>query len=199
MKPLPVTRYELAVWKIARLHPDCHISFEKSYYSAPHRLIGKKLLVRATRDRVEIYHEHERLATHARAQKPGTRVTNAVHYPPTLLAGFMVTPTRLHEHALEVGPSTHELIDTMLADKPVDRLRGAQGVMNFRKRYGPARLEAACRRALAFGDATYRTVASILRQGLETAPLPLEALTKGPVPKSAAFARSVHEIAQGLF
>jgi hypothetical protein len=106
---------------------------------------------------------------------------------------------RLREQANAVGPETGKLIEEMLHDKPVDRLRAAQGVMNLNKRYGPARLEAACRRALVFGDATYRTVASILRQGLEKTPLPPEALTEGPVPKVAVHARPIHEIGNGLF
>ena len=34
LRALPETRYEVAVWKKARLHPDCHVVFEKAYYSA---------------------------------------------------------------------------------------------------------------------------------------------------------------------
>jgi transposase len=196
--PLPVVRYEPAVWKVVKLHPDCHVSFEKSCYSAPHRLVGRKLLLRATAGRVEIYHEHERVASHSRAPEPGQRVTNAVHYPPTHLAGFLASPVRLREQAAAVGKATAELVGKMLEEKPVDRLRAAQGILNFQKRYGPARLEAACRRALVFGEASYRTVRSILRQGLENAPLPPEAQSAGPVPKTSTFARSVHDIAQGI-
>jgi transposase len=196
--PLPVVRYEPAVWKVVKLHPDCHVSFEKSYYSAPHRLIGRKLLLRAAAGRVEIYHEHERVASHPRAPKPGTRATNAVHYPPTHLAGFLVSPVRLREQAAAVGAAAADLVGKMLEEKPVDRLRAAQGVLNLLKRYGPERLEAACRRALVFGEASYRCVSSILRQGLEFSPLPPEAHSSGPVPKTSTFARSVHDIAQGI-
>ena len=38
---------ELAEWKKAKLHADCHIVFAGAYYSAPHRLIGQRLWVRA--------------------------------------------------------------------------------------------------------------------------------------------------------
>ena len=86
----------------------------------------------------------------------------------------------------------------MLAEKPVDRLRGAQGVLNLVKRYTPARVEAACRRALVFGQASYRAVSSILNKGLENTPLPPEAAAQGPVPKTATFARPVKDIAAGL-
>jgi transposase len=198
LKALPQTRYEIAVWAQAKLHPDCHVVFDNAYYSAPHRLIGKKLLVRATPGRVEIYHEHERLATHVRATRPGERVSNIVHYPPTKLAGLLATPVRLREQATQVGPKTAELIGKMLEDKPVDRLRAAQGILSLSKRHGPARLEAACRRALVFNLASFRTVKAILEKGLEDQPLPPEAVAEGPVPKTAQFARSIREIATGL-
>jgi transposase len=198
LKPLPATRYELTVWKEAKLHADCHVVFEKSFYSAPHRLIGQQLLLRATPERVEIYHEHERVASHSRAQRPGTRVSTFLHYPPTLLEGVMATPVRLRAKAAEAGPSTSELVGLMLDDKPVDRLRQAQGVVGFIERYGAGRLEAACRRALVFGEASYRAVSTILREGLENMPLAPEAVSAGRVPSTATFARPVADIAAHL-
>lgn len=198
LKLLPVTRYELTVWKKAKLHPDCHVVFDYAYYSAPHRLIHQSLLIRATSGRVEIYYQHERVATHRRATRRGERVTNPLHYPPEKLAGLLATPMKAREDARSIGEATGELVEKMLADKPVDRLRAAQGILNLTKRYGPARLEAACRRALAFNLASYRTVATILKQSLENAPLPPEAVAQGPLPKTSLFARPVQEIASGL-
>jgi transposase len=197
--PLPPERYEPAVFKQAKLHPDCHVVFEKAYYSAPHRLIGQVLWLKATRDRVELYFEHERVAAHPRAKEAGKRISNFLHYPPEKVAGMMVTPVRLREDAQALGEAVGQLVTEMLADKPVDRLRGAQGILNLAKRYGAARLDAACRRALVFGQASYRTVDSILRQGLERTPLPPEVSEQGPVPKKAAFARPVHETAAYLW
>jgi len=199
LKPLPATRYEVVVWKKAKLHADCHVVFGEAYYSAPHRLIGQKLLIRATSLRVEIYHGLERVATHPRAQRPGERVSNIVHYPPTKLAGFLATPVRLREQAAQIGPKAAELIGKLLEEKPVDRLRTAQGILSLVKRYTPARMEAACRRALVFNIATYRCIKTILEKGLEGEPLPPEAVAEqGPVPKTAQFARSAREIAAGL-
>ena len=189
---------------ISAHHPgDLHfidwvVAFDQSYYSAPHRLIHQVLLVKATPERVEIYHRHERVATHSRARQRGERMTNTAHYPPWKLAGFLATPVRLREQARGVGEATGRLIEEMLAEKPVDRLRGAQGILNLVKRYGPARLEAACRRALAFKLASYRTVSGILKKDLDKTPLPPEAVAQGPVPQTATFARPIGEIAAGL-
>lgn len=47
-------------------------------------------------------------------------------------------------------------------------LRQAQGLLRLGDRYGSARLDAACRRALDFGDPRYRTVKNILERGLDS-------------------------------
>lgn len=198
LQSLPEARYEPAVWKLAKLHPDCHIVFEKSCYSAPHRLVGRTLLVRATAQRLEIFHEHELVATHPRAVRAGQRISSDLHYPPEKLAGLRPSAVRLQAEAQAVGPSTSRLVGDLLDEKPVDRLRAAMGVMALVKRYGPARVEAACRRALVFEPASYRAVVSILKKGLENAPLPPEAVAAGPVPKTHQFARPVRDIAAGL-
>lgn len=195
---LPPTRYEVVVYKQAKVHPDCHVVFGKAYYSAPHRLVGQELLLRATPTRLELYHQHERVASHPIAPRPGFRSTDPLHYPPEKLAGALSTPVRLREQAAELGESIHRLVQQMLEERPLDRLRGAQGVLNLARRYGAPRVEAACRRALAFEQASYRTVATILRNGLDRQPLPPEVAEAGPVPERAAFARPVHDIAAQL-
>jgi hypothetical protein len=53
----------------------------------------------------------------------------------------------------------------------LDNLRAAQGVIALGRKYGPVRLEAACARALHFGNVKYRAVKSILNQGLDQAPM----------------------------
>jgi hypothetical protein len=48
------------------------------------------------------------------------------------------------------------------------------------RRYGPERLEAACRRALALGSANLKTIRSILQHGLDRQEPP--AASAGPTP-----------------
>jgi transposase len=61
---------------------------------------------------------------------------------------------------------------------PEQGFRSCLGILSLARSYGPARLEAACRRAIGIGAASYRSVASILKTGLdkaflaETAPEP---------------------------
>jgi len=192
LQRLPTSRYEVVVWKKATLHPDCHVVFDYSYYSAPHWLAGKKLWLKATPRRVEVHHGYERLATHERATHRGTRRTIPDHLTPEKLAGLLPEPVRLRAIAREVGRFTSEFIERLLGEKPMDRLRGAQGVLKLRHRYGAARLESACRRALAFDELRYHTVKDILKKGLDLKPV--EEMDSGPLPKTSQFARTVLEL-----
>lgn len=192
LQPLPRSRYEVVIWKKAKLHPDGHVVFDYSYYSAPYRLRGKKLWVKAMPRRVEVYDSYERVATHERATYRGTRRTFADHLPPDKLAGLLPDVVRVRAQAKEVGSFTSEFIDGLLDERPMDRLRSAQGVLKLSQRYGASRLEAACRRALAFDEVRYHTVKGILKKGLDLEPV--ETMEAGPLPKTSKFARTVVEL-----
>ena len=167
LRELPATPVECARWAKAKLHGDCHIQFEKSRYSAPWSLVRQQLDVRATETTVRLYHHHELVAVHARATAPGQRMTIQAHLPPEYIAYKMKDPQWCLKQSQGIGPSCHELITKMFAHRVLDRLRAAQGVVGLAKRYGPARLEAACARALYFNNIQYRSVRMILEKGLD--------------------------------
>ena len=53
---------------------------------------------------------------------------------------------------------------------PEQGIRAGLGILRLARRYGPARLEAACERGLAFGVKSYGRVASILDRNLDRRP-----------------------------
>jgi hypothetical protein len=164
----------------AKLHGDCHVVFEGAYYSGPHRLIGERLWVRARPHIVELFHDYTLVATHRRA-RPGQRRTLAAHLPPDKVQFLMHTPAWCRERAAVIGPACALFIDTLLGDRPLDRLRSVQGVLRLAERYGAPRLEAACARAHAASEYRYHTVKTILAHALDAQPLPF-APTAGPTP-----------------
>ncbi len=192
LQPLPPDRYEVVVWKQAKLHPDCHVVFESNYYSAPCRLVGQKLLIRALSQRIELYHEHERVATHPRAVGRGVRVTHTDHLPPEKVQGLQPHQAHLRARAQEIGPATYEVIERLLGDRPLDRLRTALAIVGMAKRVGDARLEAACKRALAFDEPRYHVIKNILDKGLDAQPLP--ELGPAALPKTSLFARPIEDL-----
>jgi hypothetical protein len=84
----------------------------------------------------------------------------------------MRTPTWCRTRAGEVGPAAVAVIAGLLAVNALFRLRAAQGVLGLAERFGQGRLEAACVKALAVGDPSYRTIKGILAAGTETDPAP---------------------------
>lgn len=165
---LPITRPELAIWTKAKLHPDCHVQYQKCRYSCPWRLIGRELWVRDTGMIVEIYHEHTLVASHIKSFKPGRVASQLDHLPPNAKAFFMKTPQWCMAQAKEVGPYCLDLAEGLLSDKVLDRLRSVQALLGLRKKFGDQRLEKACLRAIEHGTRGYHSVKKILVQGLDT-------------------------------
>ena len=46
MSPLPAAPFEYAEWKTAKVRPGYHVEVDKTFYSLPHRLIGRCVEVR---------------------------------------------------------------------------------------------------------------------------------------------------------
>jgi len=168
--PLPTEPFALVSAHRLTLHADCHLLLEGSHYSAPYTLIGKVLEVMLSQNSVQIFEGVNLLATHPRAQKPGERHTHAHHYPPGKAQWLLHTPERSREQALLVGPACQEVVEQLLALRPVDNRQAAGKVVALREKVGDARLEAACARALRFGDGRYRRIKTILASGLDSEP-----------------------------
>jgi transposase len=192
LQPLPETPFDPGTWKQLTLHRDCHLSFEGSYYSAPFEYIGQQLRVRAGTRHVQVFTQDFRLvATHDRAEEPGTFCTHDDHLPPHLVPGLRLNRDACRAQAETIGPATQEVIAALLDDPVVDRLYTAGRLLRLREQYGSERLENACQRTLDFGDPAYLTVKRILKTGRdqeEAPPAPIQA------PPAKAFVRNVVEI-----
>jgi transposase len=193
LRPLPARRFEVPQYKMAKLHPDCSVVFNGSYYTAPCRLIGQELLVKASGPKVEIYHKHAPVAVHRRAMFPGERVVNKDHYPPEKVQYLMQTPLWCREQAARIGSHTAQVVETMLSLAPLDHLRQVQAVLRLERTVGRDRLEKACRRAAALEAFAYGKIKRILEKGLENEPLPAWETSTALPAQPALFARTADE------
>lgn len=192
LRPLPVAPYTAPTWAEAKLHRDGHVVFENAFYSAPHRYIGEWLWVRGAETTVTIFRAYEVVAVHPRALKPGERRTVDDHLPPTKLAGLQVTPVSCRAQAEQIGSATLAVIERLLEERPVDRLRAAHAILKLTRKVAPYRLEAACARALAFDEVGYPTIKRILDRGLDRVPIPSAAAAI--LPMSTATLRFVRPV-----
>jgi hypothetical protein len=136
-------------------------------YSVPFRFVGQLLWLRATQTSVHVFHEHQLIASHPRLKDPGRRSTVRDHQPPEALAYQLKDPQWCLQKATRIGSACAALVEALFADRVLDNLRAAQGIVGLAKPYSASRLEAACARALSFGSPRYRTVKTILLKGLD--------------------------------
>ena len=84
LAPLPATPFELAEWKQATVQFNYHIAVDKMYYSVPYQYIKNKVDVRITDTTVEIFYNHNRIASHRRLHgRSGQYSTVTEHMPIT--------------------------------------------------------------------------------------------------------------------
>ena len=87
----------------------------------------------------------------------------------------MRTPVWCRAQAAQTGPACQQVIGELLAGNALNRLRSAQGVIGLADTHDPSRLEAACAKAIAAGDPSYRTIKGILAAGTERDDVPAAA------------------------
>jgi transposase len=174
LRPLPEQPYEFAEWKKVRVNIDYHVEVDGHYYSVPYQLVRKSLEARYSERTVECFHKGQRVASHVRSHLKGRHTTVAEHMPASHRSYAEWTPQRLIRWAEKTGPAAASVVQSILERRahPQQGFRSALGIMRLGKSFGEERLEAACRRALTLGACSYKSIASILRQGLDRRALP---------------------------
>jgi transposase len=191
LAPLPDEPFEATEWKKVGLNVDYHVEFDHHLYSAPHALLHEELWVRATTNTVEILQGVARVASHARSYVHGGRTTETAHMPSSHRAHAEWTSSRILSWAETYGPNTRALCDVILRERrhPEWGFRSCLGLFRLAKKYEPARMEAACARALFAGARSYRPVKTILEHHLDAQPL--------PAPERPATAGATHQNVRG--
>ena len=165
LKPLPAQGYEYAAWKKAKVHLDYHVEVERHYYSVPHGLVGKTVEVRLTAAAIELFHRGSRVAAHVRSQIKGSFTTCPAHRPERHRAVVDLTHERLLQQAEAIGPATAGVLNAQMHIRkhPEYALRTCLGILRLAKDFSPAKLEAACVRALTLKSTSYRAVRALIQ------------------------------------
>ncbi len=197
LQPLPKEPFDLLEVCRAKVHRDCYVQVGGCYYHAPHRYVGKMLDVYIYERTVQLYDGVGLIVTHEKGERKGRRISREEFYP----AEKSLYVTRNREYcrhlASLVGPRCAEVVEILLSERPLDRLRSVQGILRLTEKYGDSRVEAACARSLRYGDPSYVRIKKILAAGMEQEEL--EAAGQGSLtfPKETGrkyeYARSVEE------
>jgi transposase len=170
--PLPAQPFELAVWTKAKVNIDYHAAVDNHFYSVPYQMVHQELDVRSTAHTVELFHQGKRVAAHVRSYAPGKFTTLEEHRPKSHQRYLDWSPGRMVEWAAKTGPQCAKVVEHILQNKPHPEMgfRSCLGIIRLGKGVGAERLEAACARALRFGTCSYRSIKSILENGLDRQP-----------------------------
>lgn len=173
LRPLPARTYEYFEISKIRVGIDHHVEFEEHWYSVPYQLVRKEVELRVTASCIEVLHAGRRVCSHTRSFEKRTTTTDDNHRPRAHREYATRSPAMLLTWAHNIGPSTSRLIEMTFEGKshPEEAYRRSFGILKLAKRFGDARLESACTRALRMEATSYSSVKSILTTGLDRLPV----------------------------
>jgi transposase len=148
------------------------LSEDHRYYSVPYQHVGKKVRVFYDARVVEVYLDRERIALHIRKNHNKAYTTLSEHMPPhhqrmQTIRGW--NREDLLAQASRIGPSVVQAA-TLMLDNSIyieQNYKACFGMLMLVKRFGSARVETACVRALQGSRINYTMIKNILERGLD--------------------------------
>lgn len=179
LRPLPVEAFVPKSTRTAKVAKNYHVMLgeDRHFYSVPYQYICKQVSLVYDTQNVEIYLDHQRIASHWRDTRNNAYSTTAEHMPAN------------HQHYMEqrgwdeeyflkksvsIGINTEAAIHEVLKQKifKEQTYRSCLGIIRLADKYGKPRLEAACARALSFSaKITYGALRNILEKNLDKQPV----------------------------
>jgi len=175
LQPLPKNKYRFKEFLKLKVQFNYHIylSKDKHYYSVPYQYVDKKVEVITYDSGVEIYYQNKRIAYHKRVYGKNKYSTLSEHMPQNHKMLKSWTPEKILSHAERKGKAVKDVVEAILGRRayPEQSFKSCLGIINLTKYYDIERLNAACKRALHFGQLSYSSIQSILQKGLDKMPV----------------------------
>jgi Mu transposase, C-terminal domain len=165
LRPAPATPYDIPRWSEPKVARDQLATVDKATYSIPHRYVGQILVARADAQIVRFYLRGLLIKTHPR-QPPGRQSIDATDYPVERSIYAFRNVDALRQQAEQVGETIGRYASALLdSPLPWTRMRRVYALLGLVRRYGPARVTAACTVALAADMLDVRRVQRMLEHG----------------------------------
>ena len=181
LKPLPPARFEVQLWKPARVGDDQFITFEKKMYSLPPGHERKQVMVKKLGQMVHIYGGTRKLIR-SHAIPSGYRAYMESDFPNTLV-GMMdgEHPKYLLERSERYGKAARSFIEEILKPHAYLNARRARGMLDVMAKYeNESFFERACnearRRAITRPSLFKQMIEEELKQLERDTPPPLSEL-----------------------
>jgi transposase len=180
LRPLPAQPYESPSYVERRVPNNYHVEYAGFYYSVPHQYYKQQVTVKATYSVIEVYAQRlNRIAIHERRYTGSRYVTERSHMPPAHQSqqdASRFDGKRFRNWASAIGANTFYVIDSLLNEREVEQTayRACMGILQFARKDGNERLEAACLKARKLGTVSYSVIRNILKNKQEKTPLLFE-------------------------
>ena len=170
LRPAPTTPYDIPLWCEPTVARDQHAQVAHGLYSLPTEYVGHTLRARADATTVRFYAGAVCVKVHPRVP-PGQRAFDRADFPVDKTIYALRDIESLARRAEGHGPAVGQFARALLAgDLPWTRMRQAYALLGLVRRYGDARVNAACETALAAEMLSVRRLARLLE--LATPPTP---------------------------
>ena len=105
-------------------------------YSVPHEYGGKKVLIKYTNERIEIYFNYKRIAIHERFKANFKYTTNPSHMHPSHQYYYSWSEEFFKKESFKIGENTHQLIGQIFGQfkHPEQAFKLCQGVLQLGKK-----------------------------------------------------------------
>lgn len=171
LKSLPADKFDMPLWKEAKVHPDHHVVFAKNYYSMPTRYVGNKVLARGGLHTLQMFYEGELVKTHPRSYAEGVWITDESDYPPEKSRYLLKTAAYYQQEALKHGEYVRQVVARIMTEHAYRNLRKIQAIFRLSDKYGSDSLNLTCRRCIFYEDYRMSTIKRILDKQLYRLPI----------------------------
>jgi transposase len=166
---LPCAPFDTPVWSDAKVHRDCHVEVARALYSVSYLLRGQTVRARRDTSVVKLYSKGQLVKVHPKVA-PGKRSSDPADYPPGKEVYARRDVESLQRRALEIGPAVGAYAAALLdSPLPWTKMRQVYRLLGLAKKWGPVRLDQACRRALDAEAVDVNLVARMLERAREDA------------------------------
>jgi len=172
LRPAPTAPYDIPLWCDPKVARDQHAQVARGLYSLPTQYVGHTLRARADATTVRFYAGAVCVKVHPRVP-PGQRAFDRADFPVDKTIYALRDIASLARRAEGHGPAVGQFARALLAgDLPWTRMRQAYALLGLVRRYGDARVNAACETALAAEMLSVHRLARLLALAAPPPPPP---------------------------
>jgi transposase len=152
LRPLPIWVPTVCEIETRIVDSYGYVNIGGNRYSVPYALIGRRLEVHETKDRIEVYEGHRMLASHLKVLEPlDQRVTDPSHRPPRGQGRPKAAPPREEEELLRMEPRLGAYLAAIKARCAGRHVRMLRRLLGMLRDYPRPPLLAAVDKALEYG------------------------------------------------